>query len=71
MTWHNSILLNVFGIILLGLALEFHAVVHRIKQFEKLVAGELEGEVMHEEGGVLCSLLQSCLGKEKTEEYLV
>lgn len=55
----------------MGLALEFHAVVHRMKQFEKLVAGELEGEVMHEEGGVLCSLLQSCLGKEKTEEYLV
>lgn len=48
MPWHNSILLNVFGMILLGLALEFNPVVHRMKQFEKLVAGELEGEVMHE-----------------------
>lgn len=48
MPWHNSILLNVFGMILLGLALEFNPVVHRMKQFEKLVARESEGEVVHE-----------------------
>lgn len=48
MPWHNSILLNVFGMILLGLALEFNPVVHRMKQSEKLIARELEGEVMHE-----------------------
>lgn len=55
--------------ILLGTALERYPVVHRMKQFEKLVAGELEGEVMHER--VWVSVLQSCLGKEKTGEYLV
>lgn len=58
-------LLNVFGIILLGLALEFHPVVHRMKQFEKLVAGELEGEVMHEEGGVLCLSCKVVWGRKR------
>jgi len=70
MPWLSPILLNVFGMILLGRTLELYPVIHRMKQFEKLVARELRGEVMHEGCGSL-SLLQSCLGKEKTGEYLV
>lgn len=65
MPWQNSVLLNVFGIILSGLALEFCPVVHRMKQFEKVVAGELEGEVMHDRVGFSVSLAKlSGAGKD-------
>lgn len=53
---HNPVLLNVLRMIPLGTALELYPVVHRMKQFEKLVAGELEGEVMHERVWVSVSL---------------
>ena len=56
MPWHNPVLLNVLGMILLGMPLELCPVVHRMKQFKKLVAGELEGEVMHERVWVSVSL---------------
>lgn len=48
MPWHNPILLSVLEMILWGTALELYPVVYRIKQLDKLVAAELEEEVMHE-----------------------
>lgn len=48
--------LNVLEIILLGETLDLYPVFHRMKQSEKLVAGVLEGEVMHARVWVSVSL---------------